>query len=407
MRRTSRREFFGQFGVAAVALPGARRGAAQAPAAQPYDLLIAGGRVIDPSQRLSAERDVAIANGTIARVASDIPRDGAREVFDARGKIVTPGLIDLHGHVYDSGIPISVDPDLVGLARGVTTIVDSGSTGARTFPGFRKHVIERARTRVYALLNIATIGLVVTNELFLDPAIVDPEAAIGVIEAHRDRILGIKVRVNGRADGGASDMAALRKTREAADATGLPIMMHWSNESELLELLRPGDILTHPFNPPRAGPSLLDENGQVHPQILALRDRGIFTDFAHGGHLQWDIAERAAAQGWFPDTISTDIHRAHLAPDGAVIDLPTTMAKFLYLGLSLEQVIERVTTNPTRVLDFPERIGTLNSGETADVTVLEVVNGGVELVDSTGAARVGRQTLVPVATVKSGEFVHL
>ena len=313
----------------------------------------------------------------------------------------------MHGHVYDRGIPISVDPDLVGVARGVTTIVDGGSAGASTFPGFRKYVIEGATTRVYAFLNIATIGLVVTNELFLEPAIVDPQAAIRVIEDNRDRILGVKVRVNGRGERGAADLEGLRKTREAAEATGLPIMMHWSNEPELLDLLRPGDILTHPFNPPRAGPRVLDEHGRVFPQILALRDRGIFTDFAHGTHLQWDIAERAAEQDWFPDTISTDIHRAHIAPDGAVIDLPTTMAKFLFLGLSLEQVIERVTTRPATILDFPARIGTLQPGATADVSVLEVVSGNVNLVDSLGATRVGRETLVPVATVKSGNLVRL
>jgi len=152
---------------------------------------------------------------------------------------------------------------------------------------------------------------------------------------------------------------------------------------------------------------VLDEHGRVFPQILALRDRGIFTDFAHGTHLQWDIAERAAEQGWFPDTISTDIHRAHIAPDGAVIDLPTTMAKFLFLGLSLEQVIERVTTRPATILDFPARIGTLQPGATADISVLEVVSGNVNLVDSLGATRVGRETLVPVATVKSGDMVRL
>jgi dihydroorotase len=316
-------------------------------------------------------------------------------------------LIDLHGHVYDRGIRISVDPDHVGIARGVTTIVDGGSTGATTFEGFRKYVIERATTDVYALLNIATIGLVVTNELFLDPEIVDPQAAVRVIEQHRDRILGIKVRVRGHRESLAADLQALRKAREAADATRLPIMMHWSNEPELLELLRPGDIVTHPFNPPRVGPSLLDGKGRVLPQILELRQRGILTDFAHGNHLKWDIAEQAAVEGWFPDTISTDIHRAHLAPSGAVIDLPTTMAKFLYLGLSLEQVIDRVTARPATALNFPERIGILKPGERADVSVFEVVRENVELRDTTGATRVGSQKIVPVTTVKSGHLVRI
>ena len=350
-------------------------------------------------------RDVAIARGRIAALAPAIPREQARQAIDARGRLVTPGLIDLHGHVYDRGIRISVDPDLVGVARGVTTIVDGGSTGATTFAGFRKYVIERAETSVCALLNIAAIGLVVTNELFLDPRIVDPQAAIRVIEENRDRILGIKVRVRGRRQGVAADVEALRRAREAADAVRLPIMMHWSNEPELLDLLRPGDIVTHPFNPPRAGPSLLNDQGRVLPQIRALRERGIFTDFAHGGHLQWDIAERAAADGWFPDIISTDIHRAHLAPDGAVVDLTTTLAKFMHLGLSLEQVIDRVTARPAGVLGFPEPIGSLRPGATADVSVLDLRSQPIELVDSNGVVRTGARQLRPVATVKSGRLV--
>lgn len=406
MHQTNRRQFLSQIGAASVVLSTEMARAARQESGATYDLLIAGGRVIDPIQRLSADRDIAVANGRIAEIAPMIPHARARQVIDASGKIVTPGLIDLHGHVYDRGIRISVDPDQVGVARGVTTIVDGGSTGATTFAGFRKYVIERATTDVYALLNIATIGLVVTNELFLDPEIVDPQAAVRVIEKHRDRILGIKVRVRGLRESLAADLQALRKTREAADATRLPIMMHWSNEPELLELLRAGDIVTHPFNPPRVGPSLLDANGRVLPQILKLRERGILMDFAHGSHLKWAIAEQAAVEGWFPDTISTDIHRAHLAPNGAVIDLPTTMAKFLYLGLSLEQVIERVTIRPASALNFPERLGILKPGEIADVSVFEVVRGKVELRDTTGATRVGSQRLVPVATVKSGHLVR-
>ena len=407
MRNTGRREFLASLGAAALALPAAACGrppAGEQPG-RPYDLLIAGGRVIDPSQGLSAVRDVAVADGRIAALEPDIPRDRARQVVDAGGRVVTPGLIDLHGHVYDRGITISVDPDLVGVARGVTTIVDGGSTGATTFAGFRKYVIERSETSVYALLNIAAIGLVVTNELFLDPEIVDPEAAVRVIEENRDRILGVKVRVRGWREGLAADVEALRRAREAAEAVRLPIMMHWSNEPELLDLLRPGDIVTHPFNPPRAGPSLLDEQGRVLPQIRALAERGIVTDFAHGGHLQWDIAERAAADGWFPDILSTDIHRRHMAPDGAVVDLVTMLAKFMHLGLSLEQVVDRVTARPAGALGFSEPIGTLRPGTTADVSVLELTDEPIEMVDSNGDVRTGARRLMPVATVKSGRVV--
>ena len=417
MGDSTRRTFLRQLGAAAVVpaigpLPGPSAGRhrahalmATAQAGGPYDLLIAGGRVVDASQNIAAVRDVACANGRIAEVAANIPKNRARRVFDSTGMIVTPGLIDMHGHVYDQAITISIDPDIVGLPKGVTTIVDAGSAGAGTFAGFRKYVIERARTRVYALLNISTIGLVVANELYLDPKMIDAQAAIRSIQANRDVILGIKVRINGRDDEVAHDVDVLKKAREASDATGVPIMMHWTNEPRLLTLLGKGDILTHPFNPPRAGPSCLGADGRVLPQILELKERGIFTDFSHGGHLLWETAEKAAAQGWYPDTISTDIHRAHVAPDGVVIDLVTTLSKFLYLGLSVEQAIRKVTGEPARILRFPEKIGTLQAGAIADVSILNVEQENVEFFDSTREKRVGHQRIVPVATVKGGNLI--
>jgi dihydroorotase len=369
-----------------------------------YDTLIAGGHVIDPASKTSATRDVAIANGKIARVEANISRSQARQVIDAAGKLVTPGLTDMHGHVYDQAIRISIDPDIVGIPKGVTTIVDCGSSGAGTFPGFRKYVIERAKTRVYALLNISTIGLVVANELYLDPAMIDSKAAIETIEENRDLILGIKVRINGRDEEVPHDMDVLKKAREASDATGVPIMMHWTNERRLLSMLKKGDILTHPFNPPRGGPNCLGPDGKVLPQILELKQRGIFTDFSHGGHLLWETAQKAADQGWFPDTISTDIHRAHVAPNGLVIDLLTTMTKFLYLGLPMDQVIEKVTTAPMRSLNFPEKIGALEPGTTADVSVLNVEDGSFDLYDSTRQKRTAKQRIFAAATFKAGKM---
>ncbi|HWE52067.1 MAG TPA: amidohydrolase/deacetylase family metallohydrolase [Bryobacteraceae bacterium] len=367
-----------------------------------YDILIAGGHVIDPVSRTSGIRDVAIANGKVASVAANLPRVQARQVIDASGKLVTPGLIDMHGHVYDQAIQISIDPDIVGIPKGVTTIVDCGSSGAGTFPGFRKYVIERARTRVYALLNISTIGLVVANELYLDPKMIDAKAAIQTIEGNRDLILGIKVRINGRDEEVPHDMNVLKTAREASDATGVPIMMHWTNDRRLLSMLKKGDILAHPFNPSRAGPNCLGPDGKVLPQILELKDRGIFTDFSHGGHLQWETAQKAAEQGWFPDTISTDIHRAHVAPNGLVIDLLTTMSKFLYLGLPLDQVIEKTTAAPMRILNFPERLGSLEPGITADVSILTLEDGSFDFFDSTRQKRTGNQRLFADSTIKGG-----
>ncbi len=313
--------------------------------------------MIDPSQAIDGRFDVAIKSGKIAQVASGIPRSEARQVVDATGKIVTPGLIDMHGHVYDGVAALSIDPDVVGIPRGVTTIVDCGSSGATTFPGFRKFIVERAQTRVYALLNISKIGLVVLNELYIDPALIDPQAVIATIRDHHDVIKGIKIRITGHDADVPHDIEALKKAREASDETGVPIMMHWTNEPRLLAILKKGDILVHPFSPPASGPSLIGPDGKVLPQILELKDRGIFTDLGHGNHLKWETAEAAAQQGWYPDTISTDIHRAHVGPNGTVQDLVTTMTKFLYLGLPVDEVIVRVTSNPVRSLVLPEGIG--------------------------------------------------
>ena len=397
MAHLLRRRFLQQAGAAAAVF-------AAPPPEESFDLLIAGGRVIDPARKIDALLDVGITGSRIVSVGPNLPRERTTKVFDARGKIVTPGLIDMHGHVFDQFLPVSIDPDVIGIPKGVTTIVDAGSAGANTFPGFRKYVIERAATRVCALLNISNIGLVVQNELYLDPKMIDPDAAVSTIQQNRGIILGIKVRITGHDDDVPHDIEVLKKARLAADQTALPIMLHWTNEPRLLAILTAGDILAHPFNPPRSGPSLLGPNGRVLPQILELKDRGIFVDFAHGNHLQWDIAEKAARQGWVPDTISTDIHRAHAAPNGVVVDLPTTMAKFLYLGLTVNQAIEKVTANPVRILKFPERIGSLEPGGVADVSVIQIQPGDFELLDSNRQKRRVPQRVTPVAAVRAGKL---
>jgi len=358
MSDTTRRAFLGRIGSVAAAIPalphlsfrsashpvqrfGAPAAAPQAAASVSYDLLIAGGRVVDPSQKLSAERDVAITGGRIARIDANIPRDQARQVYDAKGKLVTPGLIDLHTHVYKHGITLNIDPDTVGFQSGVTTLVDCGSTGTGTFAGFRKYVIESSPTRIYALVNISSIGLAVTNEIYLDPRMTDSRPAIRLIAANRDRILGIKVRVNGRRSDLARDLEVMKAAREVGDATGLPIMLHWTVEPEVLALLRRGDILTHPFNPSSPNwANLFGSDTQaetVLPQILALKDRGVWTDGQLATtHHAWDVSEKATRQGWFPDAISTDMARG---PDGNFASVLLPMSQFLHLGMSLDQVI--------------------------------------------------------------------
>jgi dihydroorotase len=428
MSRSDRRQFLQRLGTAALlspvgslafgqAAPGGRGTATQAgrgapppaatAAAPAFDLVIKGGKVIDPTQKISAVMDVAIKGDKIATIAANIPASESRGVFDAGGRIVTAGLIDSHGHVYDGGITTSIEADIVGIAKGTTTIVDAGSAGAANFAGLRKYVIERAHTRVYSLLNIGMNGCC-NNEIYGDPRLVDARAAIDTVERNRPYILGIKVRINGRHEDLAHDVEVLKKAREAANATGGLIMMHWTNEPELIALLKPGDILTHPFNPPGPNSSNLmgGEAGAILPIVLTLKSRGIWVDFSHGGHLAWPIAEAAAKQGWFPDIISTDIHRGHVPPSGIVFDLATTMSKFLYLGLSVDQAVEKVTAVPRTVFHFPDRIGSLEPGSEADLTIAEVRTGDFEFFDTRRDKKVGRQKFVPTATIKAGSFVY-
>jgi len=364
--------------------------------------------VIDPASRLSAVRDVAIAGGRIATVAENIPPSQARQVYSAAGKLVTPGLIDMHTHVYRYAINLSVDSDIVGFQNGVTTVLDCGSTGATSFMGLRRYVMEGAQTRIYALLNISSIGLIVTNEIYLDPAMINTRAAINTIANNRDRLLGVKVRINGRHSDLTHDIDVLKAAREVADATGTKIMMHWTTEPELLNILKAGDILAHPFNPPSERDSNLfggdgKQSDKVLPQILALKDRGIVTDGQlTTTHHSWVVSEKAAAQGWWPDVISTDISRT---PDGQPASVLVPMSEFLHLGMPLDQVIAGATGNPARAMNGPEKIGTLEPGVTADVAILELEQGSFDYNDGARQMRTLKQRFVATATIKGGIFL--
>lgn len=411
----SRRGFFWRASLAGRLLYGltaAGEGSLSAqanPRAALYDLLVRGGRVVDPSQNLFDDRDITITAGRIVQVGVGIPESEARQVLNAKGKIVTPGLIDVHVHVYDGVAPLGIPADPNCIAKGVTTVVDAGSAGAHTFPGLRKYVIKAVDTRVYALLNIAVVGQSTYSpdnpfgEL-LDLRYANPRLTIRTIEQNRDTILGVKIRLT-RNLAGDHDLRALALAREAADAVKLPLMVHiggsYSPLQEILAMLEPGDVITHSFRGRDGG--ILDDKDRVLPEVRAAVDRGVHLDVGHGaGSFSFDTAEKAFRQNLLPGTISSDLHQYNL--NGPVFDLATTLSKFLYLGLTLPQVIERATANAARLFAFPQGLGTLRPGAEADVAVFSLEEGNFEFVDSLGARRTGHQKLVPVATVKSGRL---
>jgi dihydroorotase len=383
-------------------------GAEQAPTAQ-YDLLVKGGMLVDPSQQLSAQRDIAITGHRVVRVAADIPPTQARHVLDASGKIVTPGLIDVHVHVYDGVAPLGIPPDPSCIAKGVTTVIDAGSSGAHTFPGFRKYVVNVADTRIHALLNISVVGqstLSTDNPYgeLLHLQYANPQLAIRTIERNRDVILGLKVRLS-RNITAENDMRVLGLAKEAAAAVGLPLMVHIGNShspvQEILNVMGKGDVLTHTFHGNAGG--ILDERGRVIPEVGRAVERGVHLDVGHGaGSFSFDVCEKALAQGVVPGTISSDLHEYNVR--GPVFDLATTLSKFMHLGLTLEQVIQRATTNPAGVFAFPLKLGTLSEGSEADLAVFSLLEGNFLFTDSLKQTRVGHQRLVPAATVKAGRI---
>jgi dihydroorotase len=383
--------------------------AAQQRSEGPFDLVIKGGTVIDPSQGISAPRDVAIVGHTVSRVAAEVPAAQARRVLDARGKIVTPGLIDVHVHVYDGVAPLGIPADPNCIAKGVTTVVDAGSAGAHTFPGFRKYVINVVDTRVFTLLNLSVVGQssLSQDNLFgelLDLRYANTKLAVRTIEKHRDVILGVKVRLS-KNIAGEHDLEALRRAKEVGDAVGLPVMVHigetHSRLADILAMMGRGDVLTHTFHGRERG--ILDERGRVRPEVRAAVERGVHLDVGHGaGSFSFDVAEKALAQDLLPGTISSDVHQYNV--NGPVFDLATTLSKFLHLGLSLDEVIRRASTNAANTFGFPQGLGTLREGAEADVAVFTLADGDFEFVDSLGGKRRGHQKLLPVATVKAGRI---
>ena len=383
--------------LGAVAASAAILGRVPNSVAATYDLVIRGGRVIDPSLGINAMADVAIADGRIAAVESNIATDGV-DTIDARGKLVVPGLIDIHTHTArdKNDAPVC-------LADGVTAMVDAGSRGA-DFIDDGVAVAKASPNQLRLLINISHKGS--QPSMTLDLA--DVPLARAAIARHRDMIVGIKARMEKKAWGGPDgDLAALAHAQGAAERFNLPVMIHLGQPDaplpKILALLKRGDIVTHMYAPAPHG--ILDDNGRLLPEVLAARRRGVWFDVGNGtiGHISWEQAERAIKQGFVPHTISTDWTPQGRA--GGVINLPNVMSKFLLLGMSLEQVIACVTCNAARVFEAFHDRGTLNVGAPADVALLELREGAFEFIDNFEGKRTGRQRLFPSGTVIGGKRV--
>lgn len=371
-----------------------------------YELLIKGGTLIDPAQGVHALKDVAFANGMVVEVGDDLPKTEAHEVIDASGYLVTPGMIDLHVHVFYGVSHFGIQPDPTCLAKGATTVVDAGSAGADTFVGFRKYVIDVSQTRILAQLNISSQGML-TSEIgeFEIPEYANVGKACQIIEQHRDLILGVKVRLTRNSIvSQRSGMLPLHRAREAADAAGLPIMVHpqdaWCDSiDDILKVMEKGDILTHCFHGRECG--ILDQHGWVRPSVHQAVERGVIFDVGHGaGSFSWEVVESAISQGVEPQTISSDLHVYNV--EGPVYDLATVVTKFLHLGMSIDTAIAKVTSVPAQVISMPDKIGTLRVGAWGDAVLFEHRSGQYQLVDSQGQVRTGRQKLMPVTVIRNG-----
>ena len=371
----------------------------------PYDMLIKGGTVIDPAQDLHAVRDVALAGGRVAALDEEIYEETAQTVIDAAGYLVTPGLIDLHVHVWWGVSHYGVEPDPTCLARGVTTVYDAGSSGADTFPGFKKYVIDVSATRIKAFLHVSSQGMLSADigEL-TDLRFADVNRAVRMCEEHRDDIVGVKIRMTTNLVG-ENGKEGLKRAREVCDATGLPLMIH-PNASplsfeDMMGELRAGDIVTHCFHQSDTG--ILDDSGAIRPAARRAAQKGILFDLGHGqGSFVFDVAEAAMSQDFPPGTISSDLHVYNL--NGPVYDLVTTVSKFLVLGLSLDEAIEKVTAAPARAMGALGEIGTLCPGARADLAILELQAGSFAFNDTRGGTRSAEEKLETVSTISGGRL---
>ena len=409
----SRREFLVSAGSGAIAAAvGAPVHAAMGPNDK-FDLAIKGGDVLDPSQSLRGKRDIGIRFGVIEALDADIPAARANRVLDASGKLVTPGLIDLHSHVFPYGSAIGIPADELVAHQCTTTCVSAGDAGANNFAAFRRHVVGQTRTRLYAFVHIANIGLAgfPIPELFnIDYARTD-DAAKAVAE-NADMVLGIKVRMSENVIN-KHGLEPLKRAIAACEAagTGAKVMCHIGGVEtvalmgQILDMLRAGDVLTHAYSGApnlNNAPTNIVQDGKLLPAALAAKQRGVIFDVGHGGgSFDYTIAEAAIRDGAPPDTISSDIHVFSGNSPGMPY-LTWVMSKFLGLGFTLEQVVAMATVNPAKVINRAPKLGTLQVGAPGDVAIMELVQGPVSFVDTRNNTRNGQAWLKPVQTVAAG-----
>lgn len=370
-----------------------------------YDLVITGGQFFNSSEGILQKRDVAIHGGRVEAIATDLLVDGAREVYDARGAIVTPGLVDVHAHVFDC-VGDSVDPDQDCLLRGTTTVVDGGSAGANTFEAFVR-LMQDKKIGVLAWLNLSTIGQVDTRvgELLAMPH-ADVSRAVAMIEKYPTLIVGLKARLSTYVVGGTA-LPVLRLLRECADATNRPIMIHIGDTGEplgrILPLLRAGDVVTHMMTGRKNG--IVDARGRVRPEVVDARERGVLFDASRGlNHEAFPVLEACLAQGFLPDTISTDLTKD--SARNPAYGLPLMASHFMSFGMNLPDVLARITTGGGRLLNRPD-LGRLVVGGRADCTILRVSDEEARFVDVDGRVRDARANLVVDAVVRNGSLIRL
>ncbi len=367
-----------------------------------FDLLLINGTVINPAVGPREELDLGIAGGRITAIQKDLPRERAKQVLDVSGCFVTPGLIDFHVHSYWGVNPYGCDLDPVCCTTGVTTTADAGSAGPVNFTGFRHLVYDRSRTRMLSFVALAQHGVLSVPGELENIAFADPEAAARTVRENSDIAVGIKVRLHVTSVG-KNGRDALGMAIQAGNDCDSPVMVHVGNTGipmeEIVETLRAGDIVTHCFTPKQ--PAIVDSYGRLRPAVLNARDRGVIFDVAHAnGHFDFDLVSQVLDQGFHPNIISTDLHNR--SAGGHVVDLPTTMTKFLMLGLGLEEIVADCTINAARAIGWENRLGILEIGREADVAVLAVVEEEATLEDSVGNRRPTKQRIVARHTIRTG-----